>query len=508
VKQKIEQPDIFIQPNFRSPLRKAYWLAGGWIGARYIYRELFFPFLFSIGVVTFILLANFLIKSVDRLLGKGLPAHILFEFLYLNLAWIIAMSVPMAMLVAALMAYGRLAEDNEITALRSSGVSFVTILGPAIIFSSLIFIVMLLFHNYVLPEFNHRARLLASDIYRQRPGLTIEPGYFIDDIPEYSIYVKEKVGESLRKVTIYNKDAQNIQTTIYADSGFIRVEGNTVLFTLFHGQIHEIDLQGLSDYRRIDFEKHRIAIPMDNLLLERRESAIRGDREMTIAMMKTEVNRFAKERAQVEQKITQLVEQELKYQLGQSKSLPDTAIKRGQNFTSVTPLSRYDLPAFIKLLEGIRENNLKNYSPEEANIRNRRLNNLISRIKAEGSLALSYKKQVYKYKVEIQKKYAIPFACIVFVLMGAPLGVMTRRGGITVAATLSIIFFLIYYIFLIGGEELADAALISPFWAMWTPNFLLGIVGVYLIYYITYEQRILHLPRLLRFNRTNNSVNQ
>jgi len=296
VKQKIEQPDIFIQPNFRSPLRKAYWLAGGWIGARYIYRQLFFPFLFSIGVVTFILLANFLIKSVDRLLGKGLPAHILFEFLYLNLAWIIAMSVPMAMLGAALMAYGRLAEDNEITALRSSGVSFVTILGPAIIFSSLIFIVMLLFHNYVLPEFNHRSRLLAIDIYRQRPGLTIEPGYIIGDIPEYSIYVKEKVGESLRKVTIYNKDAQNIQTTIYADSGFIRVEGNTVLFTLFHGQIHEIDLQGLSDYRRIDFEKHRIAIPMDNLLLERSESAIRGARELTSHMRKQKVKRFTKER--------------------------------------------------------------------------------------------------------------------------------------------------------------------------------------------------------------------
>ncbi len=70
--------------------------AGSWIGARYIYREMFFPFFFSIAVVTFVLLTNFLIKSIDRLLGKGLAFLVVIEFIYLNLAWIVAMSIPMA----------------------------------------------------------------------------------------------------------------------------------------------------------------------------------------------------------------------------------------------------------------------------------------------------------------------------------------------------------------------------------------------------------------------------
>lgn len=482
----------------KSFLTRIYWLSGGWIGARYIYRELIFPFLFAIGVVTFILLANFLIKSVDRLLGKGLPAAVLFEFLYLNLAWIIAMAVPMAVLVAALMAYGRLAEDNEITALRSSGISFVTILSPAIIFGIAVCVFMLYFHDDVLPEFNHRARLLASAIYRQRPSLTIEPGYFIDDIPEYSIYVKEKVGDSLRKITIYNKDAQEIQTTIYADSGYLAVDGNVVLFTLYHGQIHEIDLRGLSDYRRIDFAKQRIAILMDNLLLERRELAMRGDREMTIAMMQEEIKRFERERQQITQKINYLIEQELKYQATQSYA------PREQEYLNsvVESYHRGNIPAVIKGLENWQASNLQAYPAETAKIHNRRLLNLLNRLKAEYSLALSYRKQVYKYAVEVQKKYSIPFACIVFILIGAPLGVMTRRGGITVAATLSLLFFLLYYVFLIGGEELADAALIAPFWAMWTPNILLGIIGIYLIYYTTYEQRILKLPRFFRWPRS------
>ncbi|HPC36092.1 MAG TPA: LptF/LptG family permease [Candidatus Marinimicrobia bacterium] len=462
------------------------WFATGWIGARYIYRELIFPFLFSIGVVTFILLANFLIKSVDRLLGKGLPFNVIFEFLYLNLAWIVAMSVPMAVLVATLMAYGRLAEDNEITAMRSSGISFTTILVPGFIFGLVVSVAMLYFHDDVLPEFNHRARLLTSDIYRKRPDLNIEPGYFVDDIPDYSIYVKEKVGESLRKITIYNKDAQDIQTTIYADSGYIVVEGNTILFTLFSGQIHEIDLKGLSDYRRIDFERHRIAIPVDNLMLERRESERRGDREMTIKMMRAEVERYSREYQQVVEKIQNLV----------CKELGDT-------------LTSFDLKKIEKQVQTLQAENLKNLPPAEATRRNQKLTIFLNRIRSESSLALNYKKQIAKYNVEIQKKYSIPLACIVFVLLGAPLGVITRRGGITVSAVLSIFFFLLYYVFLIGGEELADAAIISPFWAMWTPNLILLIVGIYLIYYTSSEQRVIDFARLTYiFRRINkNSKN-
>ena len=475
---------ILVKRSFFKKIGRLCWFSTGWIGARYIYRELIFPFLFSIGVVTFILLANFLIKSVDRLLGKGLPFGVIFEFLYLNLAWIVAMSVPMAVLVATLMAYGRLAEDNEITAMRSSGISFTTILVPGFIFGLVVSVVMLYFHDGVLPEFNHRARLLTSDIYRKRPDLNIEPGYFIDDLPDYSIYVKEKVGESLRKVTIYNKDARDIQTTIYADSGYIGVEGNTILFTLFSGQIHEIDLKGLSDYRRIDFERHRIAIPVDNLMLERRESERRGDREMTIKMMRAEVERYSREYQQVIAKINNLVRKEL-----------------GDTLTS------FDLKKIEKKVQTLQAENLKNLPPAEAARRNQKLTIFLNRIRSESNLAFNYKKQIAKYNVEIQKKYSIPFACIVFVLLGAPLGVITRRGGITVSAVLSIFFFLLYYVFLIGGEELADAAIISPFWAMWTPNLILLIVGIYLIYYTSSEQRVIDFSRFpYLFRRLNKKI--
>jgi lipopolysaccharide export system permease protein len=455
-------------------MRKFFAVCGVWIGSRYIYRELLFPFFFSIGAVTFVLLLNFLIKSVDRLLGKGLSFRVIFEFLYLNLAWIIAMSVPMAVLVAALMSYGRLAEDNEITAMRSSGISFLTILGPGIVFGTVVAVLMVFFHNNVLPDFNHKARLLTGDIYRKRPGLNIEPGYFMEDIPDYSIYVKEKSGDHLRKITIYSKDSQTVQTTIYADSGYVVVDGNTVLFTLYNGEIHELGLENLQDYRRTDFQKHRIAIPVDNLMLERRESARRGNREMTIGMMRENVRKYTLERDKVYVKIDKLLTSEL-----------DTVGIR-------------NLEKIKQLISLKKQQNLRSIEKVQAEVKNRRSNSLQSRLTGEFNLAFSYQKQVNIYSVEIHKKISIPFACIVFMLIGAPLGVMTRRGGIAMAAVLSILFFLIYYVFLIGGEELADMVIIPPFWAMWTPNILLFAVGIFLIYYTTWEQKIINFARLPR----------
>ena len=84
--------------------------------------------------------------------------------------------------------------------------------------------------------------------------------------------------------------------------------------------------------------------------------------------------------------------------------------------------------------------------------------------------------------VELHKKFSIPFACIIFVLVGAPLGIMTRKGNFAISASISLVFFIIYWTFLISGEELADRGLISPFISMWMANIIIGSLGIYLTY--------------------------
>jgi lipopolysaccharide export system permease protein len=102
-------------------------------------------------------------------------------------------------------------------------------------------------------------------------------------------------------------------------------------------------------------------------------------------------------------------------------------------------------------------------------------------IRASIQRIITNKKDVNRFWVEIHKKYSIPAACIVFILLGAPLGTMTRKGGFGMAAGISLIFFLIYWAFLIGGEKLADRGLISPFWGMWSANFLMAALGIWLL---------------------------
>jgi Predicted permeases len=144
---------------------------------KYFIKEMVIPFILSLLVITFLLFINFLLRAVDRFLGKGLDILIIFEYLFLNLAWILALSVPMAILLATLTTFGKLSEGNEINAMRASGIGFLTIIRSPLIFGFSIAILLIIFNNLILPEMNFKARLLSGDIYRKRPGINIEPGY-------------------------------------------------------------------------------------------------------------------------------------------------------------------------------------------------------------------------------------------------------------------------------------------------------------------------------------------
>jgi lipopolysaccharide export system permease protein len=115
----------------------------------------------------------------------------------------------------------------------------------------------------------------------------------------------------------------------------------------------------------------------------------------------------------------------------------------------------------------------------------------------------SYVRQIDRYRVEIEKKYSIPLACVVFVLMGSPIAIRLGRSGMNTAIGLSVLVFLVYYVCLIGGEKLADRQIVSPRVAMWSPNVLFGIAGVLLARDATFEQRAVrfHVPSRLGFLR-------
>ena len=423
----------------------------------YIIGELFPPFLLGLAVIVFIFLINFIIKAVDKILGKGIEPMVILEYIGLNIAWIIALAIPMSVLIASLMAYGRLSDDNEITALKAAGVSFTRIILPGLIFAVGMAGFMVYFNNNILPDFNHRARMLGSDIYRTRPDLTIEEGYFTNDIPGYSLLVRKKNGEILEDVTIYNDENSQTQTTITAQRGRITIKGNRVVLDLENGEIHEFNVANPEEYRRIEFEYHRFTIPIENMTLERSTTRRRGDREMSADLMRERV-------FEINAKI------ETAYEKLQGYS-NNNIIKVFRNESEVD--DEFDLDSSV-------------WPPPSGEIdlaisrSLRSIKRTIQLIASEINLINNYKKQQNKYNVEIQKKYSIPFACIVFMLVGAPLGILAKKGGFAVGMSISLIFFIIYWAFLIAGENLADRGMVSPFWAMWSPNVLIGSFGMYL----------------------------
>ncbi|MEG8945816.1 LptF/LptG family permease [Rosettibacter firmus] len=418
---------------------------------KYILRNHFAPFIFSVLTLIAIFILQFLMKFADRLVGKGLSTWVIIKLIAYNLAWMVVLVIPMSVLVAVLMAFGNMSQNNEITILKATGISLYKMMLPPFISSIVIAILLVYFNNHIYPDANHAARILMEDISRQKPTLSLVPGVFSQDVPNYSILARkvDTQKNELEELTIYDYSNLPKVNIVTASKGKIYLSRNQkkLIMDLINGEIHEADNSNPLEYRRLRFQHHKIAMPADQFTFEQSTpGGPRGDRELGAQDMLKIVDSleviFDKTQQNLNKKISQLA---------------------GNNL--ITTKSFLEDNLFSKYLY-VRVN---------------------QRIKADESSILNvlysidyYKKEINRYWVEIHKKYSIPFACLVFVLIGAPLGTMTRKGGFGMAAGISLVFFLIYWAFLIGGEKLADRGLLSPFWGMWSANILLGILGIIL----------------------------
>ncbi|MED5317006.1 MAG: LptF/LptG family permease, partial [Candidatus Neomarinimicrobiota bacterium] len=239
------------------------------------------------------------------------------------------------------------------------------------------------------------------------------------------------------------------------------------LLTLYDGEIHELEVGDFTNYRRIIFDTHVITIPAEDLLLNRRDSSSRTDREMTVPMM---------------------VEKQESYDLRLK------VVKKRLHGAFYRTLGDSIHPRTLEMantaVNNARETIRKDTTLNQAGLRKkeRQLRSLERQIKNEFSLLRSYQKSRNKYGVEIHKKFSLPFACILFVLLGAPLGVMAKRGGFAVSTSLSFVFFLLYYVMLLGGEKMADRNMVPAAVGMWSPNLVMFIIALYLTLYTVRER--------------------
>ncbi|RPI76247.1 MAG: YjgP/YjgQ family permease [Ignavibacteriales bacterium] len=392
-------------------------------------------------------------KFADRLVGKGLDTWIIIQLIILNLSWMVALVVPMATLVATLMAFGNMSQNNEITIIKSSGVSLYRMIVAPLIASVVVAYLLVLFNNDVLPDANHQAKMLMQDISRKKPTLSLEPGIFSQEVSNYAILARDVDSKSnnLSQVTIYDYTNPRKVNVVTAEKGkiFFSKDQTKLIMDLTNGEIHETDIYESNTYRKLVFDTHRISMDAEQFTFQQSTpgASTRGERELNTNDMLIIVDSLKNRLNEYQKFLQQEVERQLYFKDNQR------VMAKGEDTKGDVVYTR-----------------------------------LLSRVKNSRNLILSgFKRVEYvqgeidKYMVEVHKKYSIPVACIVFVLIGAPLGVMVKKGGFGIAASISLFFFLIYWAFLIGGEKLSERGFFSPFWGMWTANILLGTAGVLLI---------------------------
>lgn len=430
---------------------------------RYLLRTHIGPFLFALSVLTGLLLINTVARRFEDMAGKGLPASVMAEVFVLSIPYTLALTLPMAVLVAVLYTFSTLTADNEVTALKASGVNLVRFLAPLLLAAIAVAGGTLWFNDGPLPAANHRLAGLLVDIASKSPTLEFEE-QVINEIRAGGLgaryflqaaQIDSKTNE-LRDVVIYDLSERGRGRTIYADSGQMAFnrERTDLFLTLHDGWVYEVEAANPKAFRRLFFDRQLVRLEGVGDQLDRNgERGYRTDREMSIAMLAAEVrqrqNELDEVRADARKQALEAVRQALKG--------PEERPGDGPRATAAAvPTAAASGPDHMtrRTANGLRT--------------------------LEGR-AEQIRQQISRYEVELHKKYSIPFASIVFVLIGAPLAIRFPRGGIGMVIAASLTIFTIYYMGLIGGEKLADEGLLDPFWAMWAPNVIflgLGLWGM------------------------------
>ena len=433
---------------------------------RYILREHIGPFLFAFLMITFLLIIDLIPKIIDHVIDKDLDIAIVLEMIGLNLAWILALSVPMSVLVATLMAFGRLTSDFEITAIKASGVNLLRIIFPLLIAGVVIMVGMIEFNDKILPDLNKRSRLLWGDISAMRPTLVFRSGIFITDIRGFLVLIDriDHTTSRVEGVRITETKDNTKPRIVIAEYGFLKItdHGSNMQFTLYNGEIHSLDTEDPTNYRKVDFDNYVINVSEPRPELVRTDSEYSNDREMPIRQMQDKVDRAEAAIGPFRQRIQEHLGGRMDYLFSDSFAFSQ---EKELNDSAAYEVVRAEAAATLRHVE------------------------------RSGQQILSQHKIANKYDIEIHKKYSIPAASLAFILLGAPLGVITRRGGMGMAIAISILLFIVYWAFLMGGEDLADRGLISPFIAMWAANILMGAVGLYLLYIVVTEKPVLSFFR-------------
>ena len=434
-------------------------------------------------ICQFVLMMQFLWRYIDDLIGKGLSMEILAQFFWYMGLMLVPQSLPLAILLSALISFGNLGETSELTAIKAAGISLLQSFRSLIVISVFISLASFYFQNNIGPSANMKMAQLLISMRDKSPETQIPVGVFYDGIPNSNIYVQKKDNETgkLYGIMIYRMTGSyEDQAIILADSAMIQstADKKHMLMTLWSGEWFEnMQSQALADaasvpYRRESFIMKRIVIKQDNdfnltdasLLSNNARGKSLQQITHTIDSINLKYDSIGKasykEMRYVYMPLTNIKQQKIK----------DFKAKKGDDKTNFDVLESY--------------NKLTNAEKQQAlataqNTVTRQISELEYRsmITQDGDTLIRF------HKIEAYNKFTTAFSCLLFFFIGASLGAIIRKGGLGIPIIVSVLVFITYYILDNSGYRMAREGI----WSVWFGKLLSTIVLTPLAVFVTYK---------------------
>jgi len=425
----------------------------------------------------FMLIMQFFWKYIDDLMGKGLGIFVILELLFFVSASLIPLALPLAMLLSSIMTMGNLAENNELTALKSSGLSLYRIMRPLTMVVLLISIGTFYFANYIIPISNLKWRALIYDIQETKIANIVTPGQYSNEIDNYAIKVNKEENGIFKGITIHDHSSPNSIKTIRAEEGelFNSSNGSVLYLKLKNGAvIEELDVNqpiGFTSANNSYFRSQKskfssavLQIKLSGFQLNRTdENLFKNAHEM--------LNVFQLNNAldSIKKQNTELIKNFVVSDRINSIYLTKINDSTNRQTPNLKPVS-FDLKKISK------ENQRKIIELSLTTIDNK-----INTLNNQKALSDSMTTNLNSYKIEFHRKFALTFSILVLFFVGAPLGAIVKKGGFGTPVVIATLIFMIYFVLTEIGQGLVKSGAVPAYVGMWLATISLTPIALLLM---------------------------
>ncbi|MGN6602847.1 MAG: LptF/LptG family permease [Ginsengibacter sp.] len=445
------------------------------------------PFITTFFITLFVFMMQILWKYIDDLVGKGLDMFTLTKFLIYASATLVTLAMPISILLSSIMTFGKLGENFELVAIKSSGISLLRFMRPLLFVSILLSGVAFLFANYIAPVANLKFAVIYHDIYEKSPAFDLKDGIFYNGFRGFAIKVdkKDKDRSTLHKVLIYEQNNGVQDNTIISESGKMSMSDDKkfLQFRLENGNRYQET--GNFNYKNnefidLRFKEYNKLFDLSQLNLQKTSDSLYMNNIRMKTMRQLNVDLDSLKHAP--DSLYKRNHSEMASYIRYSKFKDSTAPPQKEEAT-IEKLPKEKANTFDALIpDSLRSTVFDQTLSQVSNARN-----LLQVIVADDK---AQKDDVTLHQVEWHKKLSVSIACLVLFFIGAPLGSIIRKGGLGMPLVMALMFFMVFYLLNIFGEKFTKDNVLVPIVGMWLPVIVLTPVGFFLTYKAMHDSQL------------------